>query len=142
MDADPAANQMCDGCWLGSTDCVGAEKAYALAPVDGQANGMLIMPGVAISKEDARISVAYCAEQMKTEPDCSKRFVGVSMKDGQCWCAKKNDNCDNFVDFTSYMGYFFKSQERSENISEAGGEEAVEGALVVRSDRRLSTKCV
>ena len=71
---------MCDGCWLGSTDCVGAEKAYALAPVDGQANGVLIMPGVAISKEDARISVAYCAEQMKNEPDCSKKFIGVSIK--------------------------------------------------------------
>ena len=133
---------MCDGCWFGSSGCAGAEKAYALAPVHDQTKGMQHLTGGSISKEDARISVAYCAEQMKTEPDCSKRFVGVSMKDGQCWCAKKNDNCDNFVDFTSYMGYFFKSQERSENISEAGGEEAVEGALVVRSDRRLSTKCV
>ena len=142
MDADPAANQMCDGCWLGSTDCVGAEKAYALAPVDGQANGMLIMPGVAISKEDARISVAYCAEQMKNEPDCSKKFIGVSMKDGQCWCAKENDNCDNFVSFTSFVGHFFKSRDGREKISEGESEKVFEGSLVVGLARRLSQTCM
>ena len=124
---------MCDGCWFGFSGCAGAEKAYALAPVDGRANGMLIMPGVAINKQDARVSVAYCAVQMKTEPDCSKQFIGVSMKDGQCWCAKENDNCDNFVSFTSFVGHFFKSKDASEEISEGESEEVFEGSGTVCS---------
>ena len=132
---------MCDGCWLGSADCAGVKKAYALAPVHGQANGVHV-PGVDISKEDARISVAYCAEQMKKEPDCSKQFIGVSMKDGQCWCAKQNDKCDNFVGFTSFGAHFFKLQEGTEEISEEKNEDVFEGSLVVGSARRLSKKCI
>ena len=132
---------MCDGCWLGSADCAGVEKAYALSPVNGQANGMR-MPGVAISKEDARISATYCADQMKNEPDCSKQFIGVSMKGGQCWCAKQNDKCDNFVSFTSFAGHFFKLQNGSEEILEGESEGVFEGSFVVGSDRRLSTACM
>ena len=132
---------MCDGCWFGSSACVGAEKAYALAPVHGQSNGVA-MPGVAISKGDARISVAFCAERMKNEPDCSKQFIGVSKKDGQCWCAKKNDDCENFVGFTSYIGYFFQTKEGSDNISEGGSEQVFEGAIEVGSARRLSNPCM
>ena len=133
---------MCDGCWFGFSGCAGAEKAYALAPVHDQTNDMQHLTGGSISKEDARISVAYCAEQMKTEPDCSKQFIGVSMKDGQCWCAKENDNCDNFVSFTSFAGHFFKSQEGSEEISEGESEQVFEGSLVVGSARRLTQKCM
>ena len=128
---------MCKGCWFGSSACVGAEKAYALAPVHGKANGTRT-PGVAISKEDARISVAYCAEQMKNETDCSKQFIGVSMKDGQCWCAKKNYNCENFVEFTIHHGHFFKLIEGSEETSEGGGSN--EGTIEVGLGRRLSTR--
>ena len=131
IDADPAANQMCDGCWLGSTDCVGADKAYALAPVDGQANGMRT-PGMAISKEDARISVTYCAEKMRNERDCSKQFIGVSMKDGHCWCSLKNKNCDNFVNFAIFAAHFFKKVKQRSKVKKS---------LVVSSARRLSTKC-
>ena len=130
---------MCDGCWLASAGCAGAEKAYALAPVHGQANGMH-MPGVAISKEDARVSVAYCAEQMKNEPDCSKQFIGVSMKDGQCWCAKENGNCDNLLVFTSFVAHFFQLQKGSEEVSEGKNEDIFERSLVVASARRLSKK--
>ena len=132
---------MCDGCWLGSADCAGVKKAYALAPVHGQANGVHL-PGVDISKEDARISVAYCAEQMKKEPDCSKQFIGVSMKDGQCWCAKENGNCENLLVFTSFVAHFFQLQEGSEDVSAGENEDIFEGALVVSSARRLSTQCM
>ena len=132
---------MCDGCWLGSTGCVGAPNAYALVPVHGQSNGTQ-MPGVAISKEDARISATYCADQMKNESDCSKQFIGVSMKGGQCWCAKQNDKCENFVSFTGFAGHFFKLQNGSEEISEGESEGVFEGSLVIGSARRLSTACM
>ena len=131
---------MCDGCWFGSSACVGAEKAYALAPVNGQSNGM-DMPGVTISKDDARISVAFCAERMKNELNCSKQFIGVSKKDGQCWCAKESDNCDNFAGFTKYIGHFFQVKEGSKKNSEGVSERVFEGAVAVDSARRLSTAC-
>ena len=140
-DADPAANQMCDGCWFGSSACVGAEKAYALAPVNGQVNGM-DMPGVAISKKDARISVAFCAERMQNEPNCSKQFVGVSKKNGQCWCAKANDNCEKFVKSTSYILHFLQMKAGSTEILNGGSEEGVEGAIEVGLHRKLSTACM
>ena len=136
MDADPVANQMCDGCWFGSSGCVGAEKAFALAPVDGRANGTDI-PGVTISKEDARISVSFCAERMENELNCSKQFFGVSKKNGHCWCAKASDNCSNFVRFTNNIGHFFQTKEKRGNISEEENE-GYDGGLA----RRLSTACL
>ena len=132
---------MCDGCWLGSTGCVDAANAYTLSPAHGQSNGMR-MPGVAIGKEDAHISATYCADQMKNEPDCSKQFIGVSMKGGQCWCAKQSDKCENFVSFTSFAGHFFKLQNGSEESLEGESEGVLEGSLIVDSARRLSTACM
>ena len=129
---------MCDGCWFGSSACVGAEKAYALAPVNGRANGMG-MSGVAISIEDARVSVAYCADQMKNELNCSKRFIGVSKKNGQCWCAKASDNCENFVGFTNFIGYFFQTNEGNKQTVERERGEGFEGVIEVGLYRRLST---
>ena len=86
-----------------------------------------------ISKEDDRISVAYCAEKMRNERDCSKQFIGVSMKDDHCWCSLKNKNCDNFVNFAIFAEHFFKkAKERSK----------AKKSLVVSSVRRLSTKCM
>ena len=132
---------MCDGCWFGSSACVGAEEAYALAPVNGQANGMG-MPGVTISKEGARVSVAYCAEKMKNELNCSKQFIGVSKKNGQCWCAKENDNCEKFFGFASSIVYFFQTKEGRKEILDGGSEEGFEGAIEVGLHRRLSTACM
>ena len=113
-------------------DCAGADKTFALKPVNGQANGMH-MSGAPISREDARISVAYCAEQMKNEPNCSKQYIGVSVRNGQCWCAKKSGNCSNFIEVTSYLGHFFQWQGENEGMSE--GE--MKGAIEVGSAWRL-----
>ena len=112
-----------------------------LAPVNGRANGMT-MPGMGISKEDARISVAFCAERMKNERNCSKQLIGVSKKNGQCWCAKANDNCEKFVEFASHILYFFQMKKASEEILAGGSEEVFEGAIEVGLHRRLNTKCM
>ena len=73
------------------------QGAYALAPVNGVANGRLGTPGIDMTREDARISVAYCAEQMKNDPSCSTQFIGVAPNNGTCWCAQSsgddNSNC-------------------------------------------------
>ena len=108
IDANPTAHNMCDGCFFGDNGCVGT-KAYALAPVDGIAAGSST-EGASISLEDARISVAYCAEQMKNEPDCSPQFIGVSKSNGHCWCAKTGGNCQNYVNFLTDTGHFFQSK--------------------------------
>ena len=115
VDADLTANYMCDGCWFGDQDCAGADKAYALKPVNRQATGSR-MPGVAISREDARIFAGYCAEQMQNEPGCSKHFIGVSVRNGQCWCAKKSGNCGDFMEVASSLGHFFQSRGENEGI--------------------------
>ena len=82
-----------------------SQGAYALAPVNGQARGSVGTPGSTITLEQARISVAWCAEQMKNDPDCSTHFIDVAEANGQCYCAQSsntNTSCatletDNFL---------------------------------------------
>ena len=91
---------MCDGCWVGQDGCGGNTKAYARAPANGVPHGQGSEPTgtaeeKAISKADARISVAWCAEQMKGASECSKEYIGVSKDNGHCWCAKAGGDCDS-----------------------------------------------
>lgn len=77
---------MCSGYFL---------DLHALAPVYGKPTGSFD-PGPAISKENARISVAWCVEQMKkieNLAECSKQFVGVSGVNGACFCATYGGDC-------------------------------------------------
>ena len=70
------------------------EGVYALAPVNGRATGDVGTAGPAITLEEARISVAWCAEQMKSDTTCSTHFIGVVKDDGQCYCAQSSDTDD------------------------------------------------
>ena len=109
---------MCDGCWFGDNSCAGDTKAYALAPAaNGLPRGQQTEPtgsAKAISKADARISVAYCAEQMKDATECSTEYIGVSNGNGHCWCAQAGGNCDtngNLQLLTDTVnGGFFRSK--------------------------------
>ena len=69
--------------------CGGNElaNAFAHAPVNGLPTGGSSSGG-SISLEEARISVAWCAEQMTA--DCSTHFVGITKNTGQCHCAKSS----------------------------------------------------
>ena len=96
---------MCNGCWFGEPiknggveKCGGsATKAYARAPSSsGEPQGDTKAPtGTAeeksISKTHARVSVAYCAEQMKDATECSKEYIGVAGSNGHCWCVKAGE---------------------------------------------------
>ena len=97
VDVQPAilqANNMCGGCWLGDPDCGDAKKPYALSPFNGQATGRYDDEGPRISKDKARISVAWCLEQMKDYSECSKRFGIVDENNGRCWCVKAGGECN------------------------------------------------
>ena len=81
------------------------EGVYALAPVNGRATGDVGTAGPALTLEQARISVAWCAEQMKSDTDCSTHFIGVVKADGQCYCAQSSDvdtACDT-LETTTYL---------------------------------------
>ena len=69
--------------------CGGNElaNAFAHAPVNGLPTGGSSSGG-SISLEEARISVAWCAQQMTA--DCSTHFVGITKNTGQCHCAKSS----------------------------------------------------
>ena len=84
------------------------QGAYALAPVNGVANGRVGTEGASISLEDARISVAYCAEQMKNEPDCSPQFIGVVKNDGRCWCAQSSGTANTDCSTLETNNHFFE----------------------------------
>ena len=101
---------MCVGCYVGDSDC-GSTPAYAHAPVNGVATGGTSASGAALSSADARISVAYCAEQMKTAPACSTEFIGVKKSDGRCYCVKTSDSCSgDYESFLTSTGHFFQSK--------------------------------
>lgn len=101
---------MCDGCWFGTKGCVGANEAYALAPFNGQPTGSHSPSYLFTDKEDARISVAWCLEQMKNHDECSKQFIGVANSNGHCWCAKKGGDCynDQTIGSLTSRGHFFE----------------------------------
>ena len=107
---------MCDGCWFGQDGCGGSNtKAYALPPANGLPNGQLTNgPSSPTSKADARISVAWCAEQMKGASECSKEYIGVSKDNGHCFCAKAGGDCDSNVKIPyltdTVDGGFFRSK--------------------------------
>ena len=62
--------------------------AYALKPdADRQPKGGNFLEGTPIAVEDARISVAWCAEKMKNDNSCSTQFIGVAKGNGVCFCA-------------------------------------------------------
>ena len=114
-DADPVAHNMCNGCFLGVQGCNdgGAPPAYALAPLgDGQARGQSGTAGSEISKEDARISATYCAEEVEKQNGCSTQFVGVDKVTGHCWCAKEGGDCTSNGDVQNLKGngHFFESK--------------------------------
>ena len=116
---------MCDGCWFGQDGCGGNTKAYARAPADGVPHGQDSEPTgtaeeKAISKADARISVAWCAEQMKGASDCSKEYIGVSKDNGHCWCAKAGTSCSgsDIDDVTDTVnGGFFRSKLEAHSLA-------------------------
>ena len=104
---------MCNGCWFGDGNCGGSSTtAYALAPVGGYADGRTGSPGSTITREEARISVDYCAEKMMDSPECSTEFIGVAHTNGHCWCAKKGGACNVGTDIhdlgDTSKGYFFQ----------------------------------
>ena len=113
---------MCGGCWVGQNSC-GARNvnAYAHPPVDGVPHGQMgTEPDSALSKEEARISVAWCAEQMKGASDCSTEYIGVSKGNGHCWCAKAGTSCSsgdlNYVTDT-VNGGFFRSKLEAHSLA-------------------------
>ena len=113
INVDPAAHNMCDGCYFGTDNCYSANpKPYALAPTNGAANGQLDDEAGDISSDDARISVAWCAEQMKNQPECSAQFIGVFPDNGHCWCAKTGGDCSTLSADLNKMkdGHFFQSK--------------------------------
>lgn len=83
------------------------QGAYALAPVNGKATGRVGTPGPAITLEEARISVAWCAEQMKSDTTCSTHFIGVVKDDGQCYCAQSS-NTDDECETLETNNYLFE----------------------------------
>ena len=106
---------MCDGCWFGDNGCGGDTKAFALPPANGLPQGQQTTPDEAISKADARISVAYCAQQMKDAIECSTEYIGVADDTGHCWCAKEGGNCDTNTNIKDRLldtvnGGFFRSK--------------------------------
>ena len=111
---------MCTGCFFGGdTGCSSLPKAYAYAPVNGAATGGIsqLDPAVEISNDDARISVAYCAEKMKDEPTCSTEFIGVSKSDGRCYCIKTSSSCSTtYQNFLTSTGYFFQSKLETQSF--------------------------
>ena len=106
--AHPKASGMCSGNWFYSNTLL--THMYAYKPLDGKTPTGGHTTGVAISQEDASISVAWCADQMKDDKECSQQFVGVANNNGHCWCAKKGGDCSNF-DIKTYIlsgGHFFE----------------------------------
>ena len=118
MLSHPAATEMCSGKWFFNSD---GQGLYARKPVDGKTPTGGVTPGDAISQADAMISVAWCADQMKDDNECSQQFIGVSHNNGHCWCAKKggctvgdrniiNVADDNLKNYIMAGGHFFQFQ--------------------------------
>ena len=108
MLSHPAATEMCSGKWFFNSD---GQGLYARKPVDGKTPTGGVTPGDPISQADAMISVAWCADQMKDDKECSQQFIGVSHSNGHCWCAKKGGVCKNNYDIAHYLlhgGHFFE----------------------------------
>ena len=85
---DPSLIHMCDGFYLGT---------YALAPVNGIPTGS-DSGGPSISKENARISVDYCLQQIRGtySSSCSTTlYIGVNKGNGDCFCAKAGGDCSS-----------------------------------------------
>ena len=120
IDATPTATNMCDGCFFGSGSGCGSTAAYAYAPVNGAATGgTTTATSPAITRDQARISVAYCAEQMKDEAACSTEFIGVSKSDGRCYCIKTSSSCtDAYQNFLTSTGHFFQSKLETQSFGD------------------------
>ena len=116
---------MCDGCWFGEGGCGGNTKAFTLPPANGLPQGQQTAPtgsDTTISKADARISVAYCAEQMKDATECSTEYIGVADDTGHCWCAKEGGNCDTNANIKDRLldtgnGGFFRSKLEAHSLA-------------------------
>ena len=114
---------MCNGCWFGQSGCGGSNtKAFTLPPANGLPQGQQTTPDEAISKADARISVAYCAEQMKDATECSTEYIGVADDTGHCWCAKEGGNCDTNANIKDRLldtdnGGFFRSKLEAHSLA-------------------------
>ena len=115
---------MCGGCLFGQAGCGGSNtKAYALPPANGLPNGQLTnAPSTPTSKADARISVAYCAEQMEGATECSTEYIGVADDTGHCWCAKEGGNCDTNTNIKDRLldtvnGGFFRSKLEAHSLA-------------------------
>ena len=106
---EPATHSMCDGCWFGTSGCVGSTTAYALAPTNGASRGRTGNAGSKIDVEEARISATYCAEQMKSFSECSKEFIGLADTNGHCWCAKAGTDCVSNAGNLNLL-HFFQSK--------------------------------
>ena len=102
--AHPKASGMCSGNWFYSNTL----GKYSYKPLDGKTLAGGHTTGVAISQEDASISVAWCADQMKDATWCSTEFIGVAHNNGLCWCAREGGDCSQMSATLKSGGHFFQ----------------------------------
>ena len=87
VDTDLAASNLCNGCYFTEGACMYTTwKGYAIAPISGKSSGS----SSSVTREDARISVAYCEKQVG---DNACPAIGVASNNGRCYCARAGGDC-------------------------------------------------
>ena len=85
VDTDLAASNLCNGCYFTEGACVYTTwEGYAT--INGKSSGS----SSPVTREDARISVAYCEKQVD---DNACPAIGVASNNGRCYCARAGGDC-------------------------------------------------